>query len=210
MAKTPPEKGLLRAIREKRGLTLAEVGAKIGLSGAQYSRYEKETDKLTVRQLKMLSDLFSLTFEEIINNEVSEDLLRRYARSIPLVPLSEIGPDGLDRSVPFEEYTHPECDTSDEAFAVRAEDDSMGILMRSGAKIIVEPAKIPTPGNPVLVWDDDEKSALIRNYHKIHKSDPLGPGFKLVAENKAYPNVFVKENSKTKIIGCCIGSRVNY
>jgi transcriptional regulator with XRE-family HTH domain len=59
----------IKRIREQQGLLQKEVAAELGLDKSSYSKLEKDLREVKVSELQILSGLFSLSIDQIVNFE---------------------------------------------------------------------------------------------------------------------------------------------
>ncbi len=66
-------KSKLKVLREKRGLSQAEVAQEIGISRQMYNKYERGDTKPSLSSIKALCTLYAVSYEELIDSVDSID-----------------------------------------------------------------------------------------------------------------------------------------
>lgn len=66
-------KSKLKELREKRGLSQAEVAQEIGISRQMYNKYERGDTEPSLSSIKALSTLYAVSYDELIDSADSMD-----------------------------------------------------------------------------------------------------------------------------------------
>lgn len=64
-------KNKLKELREKRGLSQAEVAQEIGISRQMYNKYERGDTEPSLNAFKALCTLYAVSYEELLDSDVS-------------------------------------------------------------------------------------------------------------------------------------------
>lgn len=62
----------IKTLRETKGLTQADLGAIMGVSGTQMTRYEKGDSTPSVERLIMIADFFNITLQDLVFTDLSK------------------------------------------------------------------------------------------------------------------------------------------
>lgn len=68
-------KDILRVLREKNNLSQASVAEYLGVSRQMYMKYESGENEPTVKMVVLLSQLYKVSYEQIIDNRIDEKIL---------------------------------------------------------------------------------------------------------------------------------------
>ena len=63
----------LKELREKRGLSQAEVAQEIGISRQMYNKYERGDTEPSLSAIKALCTLYNVSYEELLNSPAYSD-----------------------------------------------------------------------------------------------------------------------------------------
>lgn len=63
----------LKELREKRGLSQAEVAQEIGISRQMYNKYERGDTEPSLNAIKALCTLYNISYEELLNSPANSD-----------------------------------------------------------------------------------------------------------------------------------------
>jgi transcriptional regulator with XRE-family HTH domain len=66
----------IKIFRERKGFTQQQIADKLGIERPNYSRLEKRGDKLTIEQLKDITNALGVTLKELLFDEQSTDIER--------------------------------------------------------------------------------------------------------------------------------------
>jgi len=214
----------LKALRESRGETQADLGAIIGCAANTVSFYESGKRKLTLVDLQKIADHYGVPLAYFLGRETEEEMkaaeLKRLANeaqrlrqevrqlesdymrdtiAVPLIGTVPGGyPDFRDKEEAEEFYPIRRAAIHpEEAYCLKVTGNSMiGRGIFDGDIVFVDRALSPEDGDVVIACRGDE--AVIR----VYREDDNGPY--LEAANKGYKRLPLKE---TEIIGVVVESR---
>jgi transcriptional regulator with XRE-family HTH domain len=86
--KSPPPyapQPTIKRWREFRGLTLEQVGNKLGIGGQAVHKWEAGKTPLTVEKLRLLAELYGTTPDALLHNPDEADLVERMKRAYELL-----------------------------------------------------------------------------------------------------------------------------
>lgn len=78
----------LKQLREKRGLSQAEVAAEIGISRQMYNKYERGDTEPSLAVIKSLCTLYAISYEELIDSSEKESCLYNSVESFDNMTVS--------------------------------------------------------------------------------------------------------------------------
>ena len=154
----------LRTLRDRAGLTQAEIADKLGLTSRAVGAWESGRARPRLDKMSQLADLFGVTVSDLMGDGSEIPLTGAPTGLVPLVATSHMGDpeDDLepDRSVPVPQEVidrHPGC------FAVRAEGGCMDRRYPHDCIIVLDPNMEPRVGDAVMARFPDGRS-VVRAY----------------------------------------------
>lgn len=199
-------KSPMRMRREAAGLTQGEMGDLIGISGAQYSRYERAPETMTVGLANVIAKTLGCNILDLVNPSqlaaISGATLVEPRRTVPVIAVKDVamfvkeGPKAVSVAKTFS----PHVETSAKSFAVIMPDRSMEIpnggtkTINFGDTVCFDPSVVPLPGNIVVAVDPASNLTVIRLYYPLHPTDARSPGYLLKAGNPEFPEIYVSGN----------------
>lgn len=154
----------LRSLRDRAGLTQAEIADKLGLTSRAVGAWESGRARPRLDKMSQLADLFGVTVSDLMGEGAEIPLAGAPTGLVPLVATSHMGEpeDDLepDRSVPVPQEVidrHPGC------FAVRAEGGCMDRRYPHDCIIVLDPNMEPRVGDAVMARFPDGRS-VVRAY----------------------------------------------
>lgn len=154
----------LRTLRDRAGLTQAEIADKLGLTSRAVGAWESGRARPRLDKMSQLADLFGVTVSDLMGEGAEVPLTGAPTGLVPLVATSHMGEpeDDLepDRSVPVPQEVidrHPGC------FAVRAEGGCMDKRYPHDCIIVLDPNMEPRVGDAVMARFPDGRS-VVRAY----------------------------------------------
>ena len=64
---------ILQGLRKAKGITQEQLSEVLGVSTAAISKWENETSKPDIDNIKKISKIFSIKIDDLINNELPDD-----------------------------------------------------------------------------------------------------------------------------------------
>ena len=154
----------LRTLRDRAGLTQAEIADKLGLTSRVVGAWESGRARPRLDKMSQLADLFGVTVSDLMGEGAEVPLTGAPTGLVPLIATSHMGEleDDLepDRSVPVPQEVidrHPGC------FAVRAEGGCMDKRYPHDCIIVLDPNMEPHVGDAVMARFPDGRS-VVRAY----------------------------------------------
>lgn len=154
----------LRTLRDRAGLTQAEIADKLGLTSRAVGAWESGRARPRLDKMSQLADLFGVTVSDLMGEGSEVPLTGAPTGLVPLIATSHMGEleDDLepDRSVPVPQEVidrHPGC------FAVRAEGGCMDKRYPHDCIIVLDPNMEPRVGDAVMARFPDGRS-VVRAY----------------------------------------------
>lgn len=154
----------LRSLRDRAGLTQAEIADKLGLTSRAVGAWESGRARPRLDKMSQLADLFGVTVSDLMGEGAEVPMAGAPTGLVPLVATSHMGEpeDDLEpeRSVPVPQEVidrHPGC------FAVRAEGGCMDRRYPHDCIIVLDPNMEPRVGDAVMARFPDGRS-VVRAY----------------------------------------------
>ncbi len=166
----------LRSIRKTRGLTQAQLGAMVGLSGDRIQKYENGTRKPKDEMLKKIAKDLGVSPLAIVEPTVTESNLQTLYALFELERLSGISVKEQAGDLAFD-FSHCDCDDIEVADLKKGLEDWAEMRKHIDQKFesaSVEEAKIIVSLYQDWMW----------NYPKIHSTDILKEIDRRIAELK--------------------------
>ena len=153
----------VRSLRERAGLTQAEIAQKLGLTSRAVGAWENGRARPRLDKMSQLAELLNVTVSELMG-EPGMDVQGAPTGLVPLLGSTHMGerdddtyPEDFVR-VPQEVIDrHPGC------FAVHAEGGCMDKRYPHDCVVVLDPAMRPRVGDAVLARFEDGRSVL-RSY----------------------------------------------
>lgn len=190
----------LREIRESAGLRQSDVAKVLGMSTAQYSRYESGKSKLLIAQARSIAEVLGCRIEDIVSTKeegASNVIVPRFASTRRTIPVFSLAREFDVRSATAEKIDDysPTSSVSIEAYAVQASDDALANNGRTsifmGDWCVIDPSVQPNPGDVVLAIDQATGRRVLRIYRPLHPSNPRAPGYILAATAPGIDEIYV-------------------
>ncbi|HLI12743.1 MAG TPA: S24 family peptidase [Alphaproteobacteria bacterium] len=225
MAKSPAPPALaqargarIRAVRELRRLTQAQIAAKLGVSAQSVSQWETGETTPALENLNDLSSLLGARLQWLVDGSGPRD--RGDANvapsgeggiSVPLIDAVTAGRWGAIAN-PYEpgagaEFVQTSQAVGGGAFALRIRGTSMEPRFREGDIIVVDPAITPQPGDFVVAKLDHEEEATFKKYRPRGFDQKGQPIIELVPLNEDWPILRVDADSPGHIVGVMVEHR---
>lgn len=205
------------SIRERRkaaGLVQGEVARALGVSTAQYSRYERDLASVKIEKLRALAEFFGCSVDELVGDDGQGIELSPFSTVRRTVTVySQAKSDWRDGvHVKVGEFA-PTKEVSSEAYAIQVDTDDMVAndwkSLPPGSWLVVDPSVQPSPGDTVHALDEAMGDNVIRIYQPLHPSNPRAPGFMLKAASASIDDIYVSaDDGPNVLLGTVIEARV--
>lgn len=172
-----------------------------------WERGERTPGPEEVLQLGKVLDI-SASYLMCLTDQKHSDPLKMIPGLGSLIPLlnvqNAIDPKEALRNCKIEDITFVSlgkvlsAQLSKNAFALKMQDDSMSPELNPHDILIVDPHKLPQPGQFVVAHIRESKEVIIRRYKQISSGQPQQQ-FELIAANKHWADV--KDSSQCQLIG---------
>lgn len=193
----------IRAAREAKGISGAELARRIGVSKNAVSKWE--TDKNVpshdlIAKLGKALDVPALSLSPYGGNSVTPVLESSPTIYVPVLEWAEIDDWAggvLDmRANQNREYLQADIATSRSTIALRINDESMTPDFRVNDEILIDPEMEPDEGDCILVKMERTGQELFRHYVPRRNG-----AYDLLAENPEWPTVTVNATNPAVIRG---------
>ena len=196
----------IRALREARGLTQAELAARLGVSDKAVSTWENDTYTPRMGAIRGLAEYFAVSRAYLLGD--APEPLPDYPNIVPLrrVRVPILGTAAAGEPLPGDEahaeYVDAEADAPRCDFGLRVLSDSMEPTIRPGDLVFIRRQEDVDDGQIAAVQLDDGVE-LKRVYH-------MPGGLQLLSENAAkYPPRLVTggECGEIRVLGLAVACR---
>lgn len=142
----------LRASRKAKGLSLQEVGQRLGVSAQAVQQWEKNRTAPDAARLSALSRLLEIGLTWLLTGHGSlEDIGTQpgpqRGRTVPRVSMQDLS---LGNMVAAQTYVTTHFPCSPQAFAIILEDASGEPEFRAGDTVVIDPNILAAPGDMIL------------------------------------------------------------
>ncbi len=200
----------LKLLRDRAGFSQRELGAKVGLSGAQISRYENDEDPIPDERIPAMADALGVDERAFggqglvgsaperfdVRNEMRQmwEALQRMEgiiADVARVPVLGSVPAGqplphINEVRRYEIVPTEDVEGIDNPVLVEVHGESMAPELHDGDMVLIDPDREPRPNNIVLVQMDGE--VTLKRLVREEDGRAL-----LVPTNRAFPIIEVKE-----------------
>ncbi|WP_217597136.1 LexA family transcriptional regulator [Cohnella sp. GbtcB17] len=180
--------GLIKNLREEKGLTLDELSKRVGVAKSTLSRYESGQRAFPVNDIGLYADVLNTTVEHLLGLKKSP----RREFSIPLVGTICAG-DGLLAEQNVEEYIqYPFPSHKQPDFALRVKGDSMkGVGIDNGDIVFMRSAQwAERNGQIVAAIVNDGTDGTLKRMCWSDQSNKIT----LMPENEEYDSIELMPN----------------
>lgn len=203
-------------IRERRkvaGIRQEEMAKHLGISVAQYSRMERNVERIRGEHLRKIAEVLGCTTDDITGRSSADttDSKVSVRRTISVLSQSRSSWRGgmLEK---VGEYA-PTSKVSTNAYAVEVDTDDMSgdsrRALNKGDWVVVDPAIEPVQGDCVHAIDLATDENIFRFFHHLHPTNPRAPGFVLRALNPMVDEIYVRgDQARDVLLGTVTEVRV--
>jgi len=198
--------------RKAKGLTLKALGDLAGgLKQTRLTNWEQGTRAPGPEEIKLLAQALEVSpaFLMCLSDEKQLKKTKIFSQLIPLLDHAEAcnakvhidairNQESSDEMVFISVSTALLSDLSDDAFALKMEDESMTPEIRVNDVLVIEPAVLPKPGDFVLVNVAGKNEVIVCQYKKLSYTSSE---FELLTLNDNWPNIKGDEKIGLEIIG---------
>jgi repressor LexA len=153
----------VRALRQERGWSLAELADRAGTTASQIMKLEKSQRRLDFDWVERLATAFGITDRELISDGA---ITPRPVRMVPLV--GDIAAGNWREAIANSDGFVAAVEASENAFALRARGNSMDQLVPDGGYVIVEPDLADLREGKVYAIMNGEGETTVKRY----RADP--------------------------------------
>ena len=209
----------VRHLREKRGMTTAQLGELAGMQQGNLSKIENGRAWIGEKKLTALASALEVPVSLLFSDMEDEN------SPIRTLALAEIGSrklpvwdyptaatfayssslrSGRSRELPKDQpYVLTDRDYSKNSFGLKISDDAMAPLFTPGMVAIIDPDRKPEPNKVVAVLvrkDAKADEIVLRVYHDRGTDDAGQPIYEAAPRNRAYRTYF-SEKDDISIVG---------
>ncbi len=195
----------LLTLRKNKGLTQKDIADSLGISRQAYANYETGNREPDLNTLKQLSDIFDVSVDYLLGNEVSSNkkgikipVYGSVAAGIPIEAITDIED--------YEEIDEDMARNGDH-IALKIKGDSMEPRMVNGDVVIVRLQPDACDGETAIVMVNGDEATC----KKIKKTPE---GIMLISTNPAYEPMFYSnkqiEELPIRILGKVVELRAKY
>lgn len=181
---------LFKSLRKAKGLTQEEVGAKLGISGAAVSRWEKGKSFPDMAIAGEVAKLYGCTIDDLMRGEKSEpikeveyvpsDRTKKFIR-VPVLGRIPAGIpiEAIEDIEDWEDYPVSDTIRGRQYFGLRVAGDSMEPEYRDGDVLIIQQQDTCNSGDDcaVMVNGDDATFKRVRLQENGLTLQPLNPKY---------------------------------
>ena len=153
----------VRALRQERGWSLAELAERSGTTASQIMKLEKSMRRLDFDWVERLAQAFGITDRELLSDGAAPPA---GVRMVPLV--GAIAAGNWREAIAHADGTVAAVNASENAFALRASGNSMDLLVPDGGYVIVEPDLSDLRDGKVYAVMNAEGESTVKRY----RNDP--------------------------------------
>lgn len=188
----------MRKARERRGLTLRDLGNMSNLSFGYLSRIERGKQEPSLDALRRIADVLGVTTTYLLDDDEPQPRRTKDMVRIPVVGRTHAGTLMAAEQVVDEYLMVPKAmlpgDHDAQYFALRVQGDCMEPVIPDGATVIVRRQPDVESGQIAVVLWDDTNEAQVRRVYKSGKRIILQP------DNRTYPPVILTRGN-VRILG---------
>lgn len=196
----------VRSLRDRSGLTQAELAEKLGLTNRAVGAWESGRSRPRLDKMQQLADLFGVTVSELMGEEVPEGAP---ANAIPFTAESDTVPfirlGKVHAGMSSEEIPNPECvvqvprivaEAHPRGFLLMVEGDCMDRAYPPGCLVLVDPDLEPWNGCAVVA-EVSPGEAVLRRYSRGQSSLML-----YADSHSSYDDmIFTGEFAEVRLVG---------
>lgn len=152
-----------KSLRQKSGLTQAEVAARLELTNRAVGAWESGRSRPRLDKMQQLADLFGVTVSELMGEDAEPVPFRASGTMMPLLGYAHMGEPCDEGSL--QEMLEVPSDVAERhprGFLVHAQGDCMDMIFPHDCVLLVDPDMEPINGKPVLAETSDY-GAVVRN-----------------------------------------------
>lgn len=185
---------LIKQKRKELGLSMEELGKKVGVSKVSIKKWEDgDVEKISTQYIKKLSEILNVSPIELLAYNFDNDLEFNITR-IPIIGSIACGEpilsdDNITGYLDFPTSSLPKGDV----FAMQTKGDSMTPTIPEGAKVVIR--QQPTVENGEIAAVNVNGELTLK---RVKKADDT---ILLIADNPAYDPIILKEDSSNYILG---------
>ena len=196
----------VRSLRDRSGITQAELAEKLGLTNRAVGAWESGRSRPRLDKMQQLADLFGVTVSELMGEEVPEGAP---ANAIPFTAESDTVPfirlGKVHAGMSSEEIPNPECvvqvprivaEAHPRGFLLMVEGDCMDRAYPPGCLVLVDPDLEPWNGCAVVA-EVSPGEAVLRRYSRGQSSLML-----YADSHSSYDDmIFTGEFAEVRLVG---------
>lgn len=200
---------ILRRLRTERGVKQIKIAERLKVSKQLVSHWEAGRSEMTLPSLLAVCDLLQITPNDLLldrADEPSAPSAQSAAVSVPILSRNELLSPEEKRwasVLPELNYNcwHP-CSAASVAFQIF--DRSLQPQFQIGDLVVVDPERMPEPGDCIAVALRSERTVLFRRYRPPGEGAHVVAPFTLVSDDPNFEPRFIKRGHDPYFIGTLV------